>query len=121
MISSKQYIVSLVVLGLFGISNSAWAKISGSIPTQNHRQNEFPKLAKISSSDAVKAAIEKVPGDVLSIALENEDGSLVYAVEVVNSQTGLHEVNVDAGNGKILSNQTKDHSHRESGEEEEDD
>jgi uncharacterized membrane protein YkoI len=112
MISPKQFVVSFAALGLIGTGQIAWAKISGSIPTQNHHQNEFPKLAKISSSEAAKAATEKIPGDVLSIALENEDGSLVYAVEVVNSQSGLHEINIDAGNGKILSNETKDHSHR---------
>lgn len=119
MISSKQFVVSLALLGVIGAGQIALAKISGSISTQNHQQNEFPKLAKISPSEAAKVAMEKTPGDVLSIALENEDGSLVYAVEVVSSQTGLHELNVDAGNGKILSDETKDHSHRESGEEEE--
>ena len=121
MTSSKHVVILLIGLGFVGFSPLAWTKTNGSISTKNHRQTEFPKLAQISSSDAAKAATDKVPGEILSIALENEEGSLVYAVEVVNVQTGLHEINVDAGNGKILSDEAKDHSHREPADEEEDD
>ena len=118
---SKRVLFALAGFSLLGMSAPASAKTNGSISTLKHRQAEYPKMALINSSDAVKAATDKVPGDILSVALENEDGSLVYAVEVVNAQTGLHEVNVDAGNGKILSNEEKDHDHREPSGEEEDD
>ena len=41
-------------------------------------------------------------GAVQRVELENEDGFLVYNVELVSADKKLHEVKVDAGNGNIL-------------------
>ena len=81
--------------------------IVGSISVKNLSVKDYPAVAKVSSGQAAKAATDAVPGQVLSLGLEQEDGFLVYAVEVVNPDSGLHEINIDAGNGKILSNAKK--------------
>jgi uncharacterized membrane protein YkoI len=58
---------------------------------------KLQSLAKISASQAQQAA-EAVQGNkASSTKLENEDGNLVYAVNI-----GQNEVKVDAGNGRIL-------------------
>jgi len=54
-------------------------------------------LAKITTQQAQQAAEASVGGKAKSVKLENEDGNLVYAVEI-----GQQEVTVDAGNGKVL-------------------
>ncbi|MEH2296714.1 PepSY domain-containing protein [Nostoc sp.] len=54
-------------------------------------------LAKITAQQAQQAAETSVKGKAKSIKLENEDGNLIYAVEI-----GQQEVTVDAGNGKVL-------------------
>ncbi len=54
-------------------------------------------LAKITAQQAQQAAEASVGGKAKSVKLENEDGNLVYAVEI-----GRQEVTVDAGNGKVL-------------------
>lgn len=56
------------------------------------------RLARIAMVDASRTAKERFSGDILSVALENEDGYLVYA-----------------GNGKILADVTKG-KHAERGE-----
>lgn len=81
--------------------------IVGSISVKNLSIKDYPATAKVSSGQAAKTATDALPGQVLSIGLEEEDGFLVYAVEVVNPDSGLHEINIDAGNGKILSNAKK--------------
>lgn len=56
-------------------------------------------LAKITVDQAMAAAQAAYPGTkVRKVALENENGCLVYAVELSN---GL-ELKVDAGNGKVV-------------------
>lgn len=55
------------------------------------------KLAKISKERAKQIAHKKYSGRFGEIDLENEDGNLIWSVEV-----GKHELAIDAGNGKIL-------------------
>jgi hypothetical protein len=54
-------------------------------------------LAKISASQAQQAAEAAQGKKASSTKLENEDGNLIYAVNI-----GQNEVAVDAGNGRIL-------------------
>jgi len=59
-------------------------------------------LAKISAADAEKAALAKVSGTVIKTSLDNENGYLVYSVEVKDAQGKVFDVKVDAGNGTVL-------------------
>ncbi|GAX44892.1 peptidase [Tolypothrix sp. NIES-4075] len=63
-------------------------------------QQEVAKLqplAKITAQQAKQAVEASVGGKASNVKLENEDGNLVYAVEI-----GQQDVKVDAGNGKVL-------------------
>ncbi|MBN3905880.1 MAG: PepSY domain-containing protein [Nostoc sp. NMS1] len=54
-------------------------------------------LAKITAQQAQQTVEASVGGKAKSVKLENEDGNLVYSVEI-----GQQDVKVDAGNGKVL-------------------
>lgn len=58
---------------------------------------KLQSLAKITLQQAQQAAESAVAGKASSVELENENGNLVYAVEI-----GKQEVKVDAGNGRVL-------------------
>jgi uncharacterized membrane protein YkoI len=58
--------------------------------------------AKIDLTQATSAALAQVPGTALKAALENENGNLVYSVEVKTITNETKDVKVDAGNGKVL-------------------
>ena len=59
-------------------------------------------LAKITASDAEKAALAKFPGaTVLKTGLDDENGALVYSV-TLQTASGVKDVKVDAGNAQIL-------------------
>jgi hypothetical protein len=61
------------------------------------------KLAKVSEADARNAALAKFPGATIQKAgLGDENGSLVWEVELTEASGAAHEVKVDAGNGAIL-------------------
>jgi uncharacterized membrane protein YkoI len=62
---------------------------------------QYQSLAKITKQQAITAASAKVAGKVMDAELENEDGNLVYGVEVKNGK-GVFDVKVDAGNGAVL-------------------
>jgi uncharacterized membrane protein YkoI len=59
-------------------------------------------LARIDASRASAAALAQVPGTALKVALENENGNLVYSVEIKTASNEIKDVKVDAGNGSVL-------------------
>lgn len=72
----------------------------GEVDDDLEEQQEAAKLqslAKITLQQAQQAAETASAGKASSIELENEDGNLVYAVNI-----GQKEVIVDAGDGRVL-------------------
>jgi uncharacterized membrane protein YkoI len=76
--------------------------LQGSITVHEDQEHMFPALAKLTIQDAIVAAQAEVPGQVLAIELEEEDGYLVYEVETVEGPGAISEVLVDGGNGTVL-------------------
>ncbi|MDD3553807.1 MAG: PepSY domain-containing protein [Deltaproteobacteria bacterium] len=75
---------------------------SGTIRIENQSEAEFPSMARISMEQAVQNALASVQGQVLKTELEDENGFLVYGVEVVSSDKSVVDVKVDAGSGTVL-------------------
>lgn len=69
---------------------------------------QLQALAKISAADAEAAAVAAVPGKAAPAQLENEDGNVVWEVEVTAADGKVTEVKVDAGNGKVLHQEVED-------------
>ncbi len=68
----------------------------------------LPALAKISFQDALRAALAKAPGSVIKAELEVEDGNLMYSFEIVSADRKITEVEIDAGNGKVLNTENEE-------------
>jgi uncharacterized membrane protein YkoI len=58
-------------------------------------------LARITPEQASAAALAQVPGTIKKVELENEDGNVVYGVEIKTAE-GERDVKVDAGDGRVL-------------------
>lgn len=58
--------------------------------------------ARVTVGDAVAAGLRAVPGTVTEAELDDEDGGLVWELDVYGSDRAWHDVAVDAGNGKVL-------------------
>ncbi len=86
----------------------------------NEEHNDAAALAqaKISLTQAIAAAEQKVSGKAVRAELEDENGTLVYGVEVVNGAKST-DVKVDIATGGILSAQADqaDHEGDENGNE----
>ncbi|NMF61695.1 peptidase [Brasilonema octagenarum UFV-E1] len=64
---------------------------------EQQEATKLQPLAKITAQQAQQAAETSVGGKASSVKLENENGNLVYAVEIAQQ-----EIKVDAGNAKVL-------------------
>lgn len=90
-------------LPVFGAAKEEKPAAVGSIrPTQKVKEADLPAMAKISFEEAVKAATAAVPGKIIKAELEIEDGNLMYSFEIVSANKSITEVEIDAGNGKVL-------------------
>ncbi|WP_306334668.1 PepSY domain-containing protein [Streptomyces sp. KL118A] len=59
------------------------------------------KAAKVTAADAIKAALAHTSGTAVSAELDDEDGGLVWDVDILKGKT-WHNVEVDPGTGKVL-------------------
>jgi len=87
---------------------------NGTIRIEKQSEAQFPSMAKISMEQAVKQALNAVQGQILKTELEDENGFLVYGIEVVTADKAIVHVKVDAGSGKILAmdrDQADDNDH----------
>ncbi|MEU9759656.1 PepSY domain-containing protein [Streptomyces sp. NPDC047985] len=64
--------------------------------------------ARVDIGGATAAAVKAVPGTVTEAELDDEDGGLVWELEVYGSDGTWHDVTVDAGNGKVLGTHAAD-------------
>jgi len=63
-------------------------------------------LAKISPDQARDAALAAVPGTAGKVELDNENGNVVYSVQITDASGKVIDVKVDAGNGSVLHQDT---------------
>ncbi len=94
-------VVLTALIAIGGVS-AKQAKHAGSIQVKSDDEAAFAGMAKISLDSAVNAAMQAVPGKALKVELENENGHLVYGVEIAKADKQVVDVKVDAGNGKVL-------------------
>ena len=74
---------------------------------------DLPALARISFDDAMKAALAAAPGKIIKAELEIEDGNLMYSFEIVGARKAITEVEIDAGNGKVLGTEQEEAGEKE--------
>jgi len=83
----------IAMIGLFALSASAASK--------KESQASLQKEAKITMTQAEKAALAKEAGKIQEKELEREKGRLIYSFDI-KMKDGVHEVNVDAVTGEIV-------------------
>ena len=64
--------------------------------------------ATVSVTEARSAALAAVPGTAGQVELDNENGSVVYSVEITKADGAKLDVKVDAGNAKVLHQEADD-------------
>ena len=62
-------------------------------------------LATVSQADAEAAALAAVSGEIVRAELDNENGFVVWSIEVRDAAGTVHDVKIDAGNAAVLGTQ----------------
>ena len=88
------------------------------LPRDVEKQDELARYAKVTQQQAEAAALAVMPGQVVKARLGDEDGYLVWQIDVKHAK-GTTEIAVDAGNAKVLAaegEEDDDHEHEDSNE-----
>jgi hypothetical protein len=101
-IGSGALVTGLAVAGASFAKSEGGGVRGGTIRIEKQSEADFPAMAKISMDQAVQKALASVQGQVLKTELEDENGFLVYGVEVVSADKSIVDVKVDAGTGNVL-------------------
>ncbi|MEW2179115.1 PepSY domain-containing protein [Streptomyces sp. NPDC005406] len=64
--------------------------------------------ARVSAQDAASSAVRAVPGTVTEAELDDEDGALVWELDVYGSDKVWHDVTVDAADGEVRGKRASD-------------
>ena len=100
--NSTKTIVTALLATVIGAGEMAAIVYAENLEEQQETES-LQSLAKITLEQAKQAAEEAVGGTASSVELEVENGSLVYQVEI-----GQTDVVVDAGNGEVLYTESED-------------
>ena len=100
---------------------SIQAPVEDETLTETEEATLLEGLATISADEASAAATAAVPGEIAKVELDDENGSVVYSVEIVDGTGAQIDVKVDAGDGTVLDQQADDDSEDESATEADDD
>ncbi len=75
---------------------------SASIKVKQDHEGEFAGMAKIGLQQAIDTALTRANGKLLRAELGNENGFLIYDIEIVEADQSVADVKVDAGEGNVL-------------------
>ncbi|MCU1545244.1 MAG: propeptide PepSY amd peptidase [Homoserinimonas sp.] len=76
--------------------------------SEGDESKSLQSLATATPEQATASALAVVPGTAGAVELDNENGYVVYSVEVTAADGSSVDVKVDAGNGDVLAEEADD-------------
>ena len=101
----KQLLGMMVVAigAILVLNGPAWSDDKGKGKKDEAKEMvEMAATAKVTIDQAIKTALEKVPGKVVEAELEKKHDTLVWEVEVVTAENKVMEVHIDAESGAVI-------------------
>jgi len=86
---------------VFAVGTPAWSD------NKEGKTADLIKDAKITIDQAVKTALEKVPGTAVEAELEKKHDKTIWEVEVVGADGKTMEVHIDAATGSVIDTEAK--------------
>ena len=102
----KTHWIGLVfVAAVLGAGGVGYA-VRDSSERREHREDarsvEHGPAARLALEDALKIAVEQVPGEVVKVERDDEHGIEVFEIKVLATNGRVREVTLDARDGRVL-------------------
>ncbi|MFO0707096.1 MAG: PepSY domain-containing protein [Nitrospira sp.] len=102
---SLTLVLALAVGTVLALGTPAW---SDKKKEKDSDVSALVKDAKITIDQAIKTAIEKVPGTAVEAELEKKHDKTIWEVEIVGADGKVTEVCIDAVTGSVIDTESKD-------------
>ncbi|MDO9161958.1 MAG: PepSY domain-containing protein [Methylococcaceae bacterium] len=103
-----KFIMSLLAMAIM-VSTAVTMAQASDTKEKDAKELQLFSQAKISLSEAIKAAEQKVGGKAMEAEIDDEASSVQFEIEVVN-EGKVHNVLVDGNTGKVLKVSLSDES-----------
>jgi uncharacterized membrane protein YkoI len=103
----------LALTGLLAISLIVGVSTVAMSDEKEGKITDLVKDAKVTAEQAIKTAMEKVPGTVVEAELEKKHGKTVWEVEVLGADGKVTEVHIDAAEGTVIDTEAKKEKHED--------
>ncbi|MBX3235440.1 MAG: PepSY domain-containing protein [Nitrospiraceae bacterium] len=110
----KQVAMSALAVGaLCLVTTPAWSDKGSKGKHKDEECNvaELIKDAKVTIDQAIKTAIEKVPGTAVEAEIEKKHDKTVWEVEILGADGKMTEVHIDAATGDVIDTEAKHEKH----------
>ncbi|MGW5417884.1 PepSY domain-containing protein [Actinomadura geliboluensis] len=114
LVTKRGLLVSAVAAGVLaaGGTTAAFATAqdapAAAAAPSDDRPGGAAAAPEVALAQAADAALKKVPGTVAEAELDDEDGKTVWELDVLAQDGTWHDVTVDSGNGKVLTDRADD-------------
>jgi uncharacterized membrane protein YkoI len=98
---------ALMIAALCFKSTPAWSDKGHKGKDEEGHVGELVKDAKVTIDQAIKTALDKVPGTAVEAELERKHDKTVWEVEVLGADGKVTEVHIDACTGTIIDTEAK--------------
>jgi copper chaperone CopZ len=96
-------VMAVAIGAMLVLNGPAWSDEKGKGKKNESKEIvEMVAKAKVTIDQAIKTALEKVPGKVVEAELEKKHDTLVWEVEVVTAEHKVMEVHIDANSGAVI-------------------
>ncbi|XJZ26868.1 PepSY domain-containing protein [Bacillota bacterium Lsc_1132] len=124
--SKKKWLIPALAMTIVGgslagvsLTKSYAASPTKTVQTEENSKDDAAvlKQATLTKAESESIALKAVAGTVKSSELENENGSAVYGVQIVDKAGKTQDVKVDAKTGKVLKVEADDNEKDRNGKE----
>ena len=84
------------------MTNNNWYDPNRDWNNQGYNNQPYNRYSRISIEDAMSIAMEQIPGEIVKVELDTEDGILIYEVDIMTAQGIKYEMEIDAQTGRIV-------------------
>ena len=104
----KHFALPVLIVGALCLTSTpAWSDKGHKGKHEEGHVADLVKDAKVTIDQAIKTALEKVPGTAVEAELEKKHDKTVWEVEVLGADGKVTEVHVDAATGTIIDTEAK--------------
>jgi len=108
-ISKKTLTAGIVTLSIALASAVVYANKNHEHKGHGHSDSaSLIRNAALGIDQAMKIALAEMPGKVIEAEIEQDDGVIVWEIEVLNSQNQVYEFEIDANSGVIIESERDD-------------